>query len=85
MSIICEQCGKTFKTTKTLRTHVESVHEKLRKYVCPICDKAFFDRGKLNFHQHKHSEVRNFHCEECGRSFKTKSDLYQVKAVNKFN
>ena len=78
MTVVCEQCGKSLKSSTTLKNHIQAVHEKLRQFVCTICDKSFFDRGKLKFHQHKHSEVRNFHCDECGRSFKTRSDLYQV-------
>ena len=81
MAVVCDQCGKSLKSKSTLKSHIKAVHEKLRQCVCTICDKSFFDKAKLNFHQHKHSEVRNFHCDECGRSFKTRSDLYQVSLI----
>ena len=79
MVVICEQCGKAFPKPYKLKCHINAVHLKIKEFSCTICFQAFPNNSKLKYHQYKHSDVRNYNCEECGRTFKTRSDLYQVK------
>jgi hypothetical protein len=45
------------------------VHEKIRKFVCPICQKCFATKQKLNIHQTKpHKNVSKFKVKRIGKT-----------------
>ena len=46
-SKICSICKQTF---HNLKRHIESVHEKLKKYQCNACGKKFYQKSHLNEH-----------------------------------
>ena len=46
---LCSHCGKEFATRRSLKLHIEIVHEKL-KYYCELCKKAFATKAYLKTH-----------------------------------
>ena len=83
--MFCEQCGKVFKGTSSLRAHIASVHDKESKSVCPLCGNGFFLSEK-NHRFRKHVEnckgtIRKRHvrteynCEVCGKTFNKSYNL----------
>lgn len=58
---------------------VPKVHQML---ACNICGDNFENRSKLERHQLKHSNVRNFECNICKKLFKNTSNLGQHKRTH---
>ena len=79
--IICDICGKTFKSSKTLKKHKKMIHTKA--FQCDQCDESFTTPKKLVRH------TRSFHeatilCEICSAAFKNKNSLrYHRKKFHK--
>lgn len=43
------------------------VHEKIKNFVCHVCDKGFTTNSDLNQHMVVHGEGKSFKCEICDR------------------
>ena len=50
-------------------------HAGLKKHPCTICEKAFFNKDKLNRHMRIHTGERPFQCDKCPKSFIQSKDL----------
>ena len=61
----CQLCDKRFKNDKTLKNHIESVHNGV-KYNCEQCFKQFTDRGSLSKHIKAIHEGVRYECDQCG-------------------
>ncbi|XP_021949963.1 protein suppressor of hairy wing isoform X1 [Folsomia candida] len=74
---VCKQCGLKFGLRTTLRTHIQCVHQDLRRYACNFCDKAFKRSNHLKDHLKIHTEAENkpFQCKQCSRSFRREKNL----------
>lgn len=75
-NVICQQCGKGFKTMNCLRNH-KRTHLPERVYFgCDQCDKRYTQKVQLKKHiEIVHMNRRDFKCETCNASFGTKSVL----------
>ena len=53
------------------KKHELNVHypEISKKYACKECDATFHDRSKLRLHSLKHSKIKPYVCEQCGKGF----------------
>lgn len=69
----CSTCGKQFKHSFTLKNH-QRVHE-AGTFTCTICQKVLKSQQSLQEHMHRHKNIRNYNCEDCGATFVTCSDL----------
>ena len=78
---ICSQCPLTFKTTDSLKRHIEWVHVKVP---CSECGEMV-GRRKMSRHiASKHTSIydRKFKCEVCGKGFNDKAKLSDHKNVH---
>lgn len=88
----CSDCGKSFINELSLKKHKVTVHEKLRPYVCTLCQKCFGQYNDLNKHLrcHKREAKRKktgnrlgkpntmpFRCAECSVAFSSVDKLEQ--------
>ena len=46
----CDTCGKSYKTEKILRNHIDSVHKMITLSKCDMCDKDFSTKANLSNH-----------------------------------
>lgn len=53
---LCTMCGKTFSRVSSLKTHIFTVHEKIKKYQCPytFCNKRFTTNSNMRRHVRIH-------------------------------
>lgn len=53
---LCTLCGKTFSRTSSLKTHIFTVHERMKKYQCPYtnCNKRFTTNSNMRRHVRIH-------------------------------
>lgn len=80
----CNVCGKVFRTKILLQKHMMYHDESKRVFFCSLCpDKpGYFTKVALQRHQKSHLGKKDFHCDECGKSFTTNHQL-KVHTTNK--
>ncbi|XP_066583039.1 zinc finger protein 892-like [Prorops nasuta] len=61
----CEMCGKIYSDSKCLKIHIQSVHSKLRPYVCNVCGHSSAKKAMLQMHLRQHTGDKPFNCELC--------------------
>ena len=56
MKDICpyDECGKVLSTPYSLKRHVDTCHNNVRKFICGHCDKKFSSQRNLWTHLSKH-------------------------------
>lgn len=54
LRFVCSQCGKPQESNYKLQKHIESVHERLRRWKCLNCSKCYLTRNNWR----RHCEVR---------------------------
>ncbi|KAL5965822.1 Protein escargot, partial [Taenia solium] len=75
----CEECGKTYNSACSLRTH-KQCHS--RPWKCRSCDKAFSRKCSLQGHERTHTGEKPFVCSTCHHAFADQSNLRAHKQTH---
>uniref|UniRef100_A0A3Q2Z3W1 C2H2-type domain-containing protein n=1 Tax=Hippocampus comes TaxID=109280 RepID=A0A3Q2Z3W1_HIPCM len=70
----CSQCGKTFVSKSTLKTHTRT-HTWEKRFVCSVCGKTFSRNTSLTSHTRTHTGEKPFACSVCGQRFSERGNL----------
>lgn len=65
---MCEQCGSSFSSASDLARHVTTVHDRVRRWPCPVPECRFvgLQRGHLTTHTASvHATERPYVCQQC--------------------
>ena len=46
-----------------------NMHNGIKKFQCPHCEKRFTQRQQMTMHVRRHTGDKRHKCEECGRAF----------------
>ena len=68
-------CKKRFLLKKLLLSHRKAVHDLDAAFKCDHCDFTCSGKKRMDRHVVKHSEARDFICQECGKGYKTEVAL----------
>ena len=64
-SVLCNLCGKSFKTSEHLKQHDTQVHQE-RRFQCNLCQQKFASSGSLNRHISTiHNKEKRYKCVIC--------------------
>lgn len=68
---VCQYCGKVFKNSRRLNSHILIHNEGEKRFKCETCNKEFNYSGDLLRHKRIHENNKPFKCpvEDCGKSF----------------
>ena len=76
----CNLCDKLF---INLRSHIQMVHHKVRKYICSVCSKPFGKKSGLDRHVITvHEKKRCWECDLCEKSFGEKAQLVRHRKIH---
>ena len=78
----CHICGKVCWKSYRLKQHIETIHEKIKKYKCEKCGLLFVAKSRLIRHRDVHKEAPDLICNVCGKAFRHRTTFYRHRKIH---
>lgn len=72
--LICEFCGKLYKTEFGLAMH-RNIHSTYKPFKCSRCPEAFRNETSMMCHMATHTGMRPYKCQQCDKSYMVRKRL----------
>ncbi|ERL89923.1 hypothetical protein D910_07282 [Dendroctonus ponderosae] len=76
---VCDLCSKSFSDTGRFRSHMDSVHKKLKPFLCNYCGYKGSCKASLKMHIRSHTGEKPFSCDQCQYSTADHNSLRRHK------
>jgi len=81
-SYVCDQCGKTYKTKYGLTLHIKSIHQRIFKFQCQICQKGFSQSANYKGHLASHDTVLKLKCDQCNARLQYRKNCLAIRNLS---
>lgn len=71
----CNLCPKIFTLSGKLGHHIRTVHLKVKRHACDVCDWKFYSKSELKLHMVRHGGERKYQCHVCKKAYARKYTL----------
>lgn len=71
----CTYCDDMISKRGDMFLHMNAKHDNMKKYVCTLCGKKFFQEKHLTSHLQIHTGEKKYMCDVCGWSFQAQNNL----------
>ncbi|XP_045489756.1 PR domain zinc finger protein 5 isoform X4 [Pieris rapae] len=78
----CNLCVKVFTSSGKLGVHVRTVHLKMKRHGCSLCEWKFYSKSELKEHMIRHGGERKFNCNICKKSYARKYTLREHMRIH---
>lgn len=78
----CTMCPKVFTLSGKLGVHVRTVHLKLKRHACDVCEWKFYSKSELKEHMVKHGGERKYQCNVCKKAYARKYTLREHMRIH---
>ncbi|XP_028029831.1 gastrula zinc finger protein XlCGF26.1-like isoform X5 [Bombyx mandarina] len=78
----CSVCPKVFTVSGKLGVHMKSVHLKMKRYACDVCEWQFYSKSELKDHMVRHTGERAYQCSVCKKSYARKYTLREHMRIH---
>lgn len=78
----CTMCPKVFTLSGKLGVHVRTVHLKMKRHACDVCEWKFYSKSELKEHMIRHGGERKYQCNICKKSYARKYTLREHMRIH---
>ncbi|CAG9789591.1 unnamed protein product [Diatraea saccharalis] len=78
----CTLCPKVFISSGKLGVHIRTVHLKLKRYSCDVCEWRFYSKSELKDHMVRHGGERKHQCNICKKGYARKYTLTEHMRIH---
>ncbi|CAG5057410.1 unnamed protein product [Parnassius apollo] len=78
----CNFCPKVFTLSGKLGVHIRTVHLKLKRHACDVCEWKFYSKSELKEHMVRHGGERKFQCNVCKKAYARKYTLREHMRIH---
>lgn len=78
----CAMCPKVFNLSGKLGVHVRTVHLKVKRHSCGVCEWKFYSKSELKDHMIRHGGERKFQCNVCKKAYARKYTLREHMRIH---
>lgn len=78
----CTMCPKVFTLSGKLGVHIRTVHLKVKRHACDVCEWKFYSKSELKEHMIRHGGERKFQCNICKKAYARKYTLREHMRIH---
>lgn len=78
----CNMCPKVFTISGKLGVHIQTVHLKMKRHNCEVCERKFYSKLGLKEHMVRHGGQSEFQCSVCKKVYARKYTLREHMRIH---
>ncbi|XP_059056456.1 zinc finger protein ZFMSA12A-like isoform X3 [Achroia grisella] len=78
----CNMCPRVFNLSGKLGLHIKTVHLKMKRHTCDVCEWKFYSKSELKDHMVRHGGERKYKCSVCKKAYARKYTLREHMRIH---